>query len=447
MDHETVNGNGQGERQDLIVGVEDKMTLREYCVYGLQQVLVESSGMTFPVAAGMALGLPRETIQYMVQAYLIGAGIVTITQSHRWLKLPIVQGPSSVFLALSITLGSTLGMAATWTGMVIGGIVSTVLAWPLGWWGKMRPLIAAPPIYGPLVTLIGLSLTGVVIGLIIGRPGTPNFADPLNGFLAAFTVIAAFVMTLYFKKGFLRFGSILLAIIAGTAIAAAAGKTNFAAVGNAAWFGLPQLMPFGWEINSAAIIICIIGYAIAIIESMGNYVLVGEVMAKQKIDEKRMNQGILGEAVGSTLSSLIGGSPTTSFAQNIGAISVTGIGSRHVITTSGIIVLILGFIPKVGAVVASIPPAVLGGIYVITWGMVIMQGIRVCGRMPLTNLNMLVAGCTFMVGMGAYFLPAPFLALLSPSVKAILSTGLIAGTITGITFYVIFKFILKVDER
>ncbi len=301
--------------------------------------------------------------------------------------------------------------------------------------------------YGPLVTLIGLSLTGIVIGLIIGRPGTPNFADPLNGILAVVTIITAFSMTLYFKTGFLRFGSILLAIGAGTAVAGIAGKTNFAAVGNAAWFGLPQLMPFGWEINTAAIIIAVVGYAIAIIESMGNYILVGEVMAKQKVDEKRMNQGILGEAVGSTISSLIGGSPTTSFAQNIGAISVTGIGSRHVITMSGVIVLVLGFIPKVGAVVASIPPAVLGGIYVITWGMVIMQGIRVCGRMPLTNLNMLVAGCTFMVGMGAYFLPAPFLALLSPSVKAIMSTGLIAGTVTGITLYVVFKFILRADER
>ncbi len=146
MECENGSGNGPGERQDLIVGVEDKMSMREYFIYGLQQVLVESSGMTFPVVAGMALQLPRETIQYMVQAYLIGAGIVTITQSHRWLKLPIVQGPSSVFLALAITMGSTLGLAATWTSMVIGGIISTFMAWPLGLWGKLRPVIAAPPI-------------------------------------------------------------------------------------------------------------------------------------------------------------------------------------------------------------------------------------------------------------------------------------------------------------
>ena len=436
-----------GERQDLIVGVEDKMTLKEYLIYGLQQVLVESSALTFPVVTGMALKLPRETVQYMVQAYCIGAGIVTITQSTRLLRLPVVQGPAAVFLSLTIALGGTLGTGAVWTAMVIGGVVSALLAWPLGIWGKLRPIIAAPSIYGPLITLIGLSLTGVVIGLIIGKPGTPEFASGFNGILAAITFLIAVTLIVYFKKGFLRFGAILVAAIAGSLIASLAGRTNFAAVGNAAWFGLPRIMPFGWKFDLTACFIIFAGYAIAIIESMGNYILVGEIMAKQKIDEKRINRGIFGEGLGSAVAALIGGSGTTSFGQNIGALSVTGIGSRHVITSAGIIVLVLGFIPKVGAIVASVPPAVLGGIYILTWGMLIMQGIRVFGRMELTNLNMTIAGSSFMVGMGAYFLPPAFLATLSPSVRAIMSTGLIGGTIVGVSLFVIFKLILRVDRE
>jgi xanthine/uracil permease len=273
------------ERQDLIVGVEDKMTLKEYLVYGLQQVLVESSALTFPVVTGMALKMPRETVQYMVQAYCIGAGIVTITQSTRLLRLPVVQGPAAVFLSLTIALGATLGVSAVWTAMVIGGVVSALLAWPLGVWGKLRPIIAAPPIYGPLITLIGLSLTGVVIGLIIGKPGTPEFASGFNGMLAAITFLIAVTLVVYFKKGFLRFGAILLAAMAGSLIASLAGRTNFAAVGNAAWFGLPRILPFGWKFDLTACLIIFAGYAIAIIESMGNYILVGEIMAKQKIDE------------------------------------------------------------------------------------------------------------------------------------------------------------------
>ncbi len=117
------------------------------------------------------------------------------------------------------------------------------------------------------------------------------------------------------------------------------------------------------------------------------------------------------------------------------------------ITSAGIIVLVLGFIPKVGAIVASVPPAVLGGVYILTWGMLIMQGIRVFGRMELTNLNMTIAGSSFMVGMGAYFLPPAFLATLSPSVRAIMSTGLIGGTIVGVSLFVIFKIILRVDRK
>ncbi|MGA2990001.1 MAG: solute carrier family 23 protein, partial [Candidatus Korobacteraceae bacterium] len=393
-----------GERQDLIIGVEDKMSLKDYIIYGLQQVLVESSGMTFPVVVGVALKLPRETIQYMVQAYMIGSGLVTITQSTSLLKLPVVQGPAAVFLALVITVGGMLGTAVAWTAMVIAGAISTVMAWPLGWWGKLRPIIAAPPIYGPLITLIGLSLTGVVIGLIVGRPGTPGFASGVNGLLAAMTFLIAVVLVLFFRRGFLRFGAILIAVAIGSIVGSLAGKANFAPVAGAAWFGLPRFLPFGWEVNIAAIVVMFLGYAIALIESMGNYILVGEIMAKQHIDEARINRGILGEAAGSTLAALIGGSGATSYGQNIGAISVTGVGSRHVITTAGIIVLVLGFIPKFAAVVASIPPAVLGGVYILTWGMLIMQGIRIFGRMQLTNLNMVIAGSTFMVGMGAYFL-------------------------------------------
>ena len=437
----------EGERQDLIVGVEDKMSLKDYVLYGLQQVLVESSGMTFPVVIGVALKLPRESVQYMVQAFCIGAGLVTITQSTQLLRLPVVQGPAAVFLALMITLGNMIGTAAAWTAMVISGIISTLLAWPLGWWGKLRPIIAAPPVYGPLITMIGLSLTGVVIGLIVGRPGTPEFAQPFNLLLAVISFIVSVILVVFFKKGFLRFGAILIAVVISSVVGSFAGKTNFGPVLTAPWFGLPHFLPFGWNLNWAAVFVVFVGYAIAIIESMGNYILVGEVMAKQKIDEPRINRGIMGEAVGSTIAALIGGSGTTSLGQNIGAISVTGIGSRHVITASGVIMLILGLCPKVGAIVTGIPPAVLGGIYILTWGMLIMQGMRVFGRMRMTNLNMLIAGSTFMVGMGSYFLPPQFLAILSPSLRALMSTGLIVGTVVGIVLFVIFNTILGVDRR
>lgn len=436
-----------GDRVDLIVGIEDKMSYREYLIYGIQQVLVESSALTFPVVTGMGLGLPKETIAYMVQAYLIGAGLVTITQSTKVLKLPIVQGPAAVFISMMIAVGTTMGLAAAWTAMVVAGLLCAVLSWPLGWWGKMRPVIAAPPVYGPLVTLLGLSLTGVVAGLIIGVPGKPGFGDPVNFVIAGITFLIAAILTIYFKRGFLRFGSIILAIVIGTVIAGCVSSLNFSGVSNAAWFGLPKFLPFGWEINIGAIIVVFVGYLIAVIEAMGNYILVGEVMGKQKVDEARINRGLLGECLGSAVAGLLGGSGTTSYAQNIGALSVTGIGSRHVITASGLVVLVLGLIPKVGAVVASLPPAVLGGIFILTWGMMVMQGVRVVGRMDLSNVNMIIAGATFMVGMGSYFIPKAFVETLGPIGKAILSNGLIAGTMVGIILFILFKMILKVDKR
>ena len=125
---------------------------------------------------------------------------------------------------------------------------------------------------------------------------------------------------------------------------------------------------------------------------------------------------------------------------------MTGIGSRRVITASGVIVLLLGLSPKFGAVVSSIPGPVLGGLFILTWGMLIMQGVRVFGRMPMTNLNMSIAGATFMVGMGTNFLPPAFMAVLPAFGQAIVSTGLILGTVVGIILYVIFHTILGFDK-
>lgn len=434
-------------RNDLVIGIEDRMSWWEYFFYGMQHVLLESSSLAYPVAIGMGLNLPKETIAYLVQAYLLSAGIVTITQSTKLLKLPIVQGPCVVFIPILIAVGEKAGLGAAWTAMVIGGLLCALLSWPLSCWGKLRSILAAPPIYGPLVTLIGLSLAGVAINLIIGKPGTPSFGNPVNFSAAALTFLTVVVLTLYFQKGVLRFGAILIAVAAGTIWSIGFSDVDFSQIARTQWFALPKPFPFGWEIDPGAILMIFVGYIVAVVESIGNYIIVGEMIGRQKIDNARINRGILCESVGSALAAMFGGSGTTSYAQNIGAITITGVGSRHVITMAGAIFVILSLIPKVGAIVASIPPAVLGGVFILTWGMLIMQGIRAIGSMRFSDVNMIVAGSSLIIGMGSYFIPRSVVDSMPAAGRALIANGLIVGTFVGILLFTFFKILLKLEDR
>lgn len=255
------------------------------------------------------------------------------------------------------------------------------------------------------------------------------------------------LLAVLFRRNFLRFASVLIGVIVGTIFAFFSGQTNFHGLASAGWFGLPHLLPFGFHFNVGAVGLFIVAYLIAITESIGNYVLVGEVMGGQSLSANRINRGILAESIGSAFSSLIGGTATTSYAQNIGVIGITGIGCRRMITVTGIALLLFGLSPKVGAVVVSIPPAVVGGALILAWGMLIAQGIRVLASMRPTNLNMLIIGISFVVGMGSYFLPATFTNGLPTTAKVIVQSGLVIGTMIAMLLYGIFSMWLRIDQR
>jgi NCS2 family nucleobase:cation symporter-2 len=247
-------------------------------------------------------------------------------------------------------------------------------------------------------------------------------------------------------SSFLRLTSLLLGAVIAVIVAFALGKLNFAAVEKAPWVGLPVFFPFGFQFDLGATLVMLLAYIADLGQVIGSYVMVGEVIGKQEVTSKRLNSGVFAESVGSFISSALGGLPTVTYNQNIGALIVTGIGSRFVFATAGVILVILGLCPKVGAVIASIPAPIVGGLLLVTIAMLCMQSIRVLGSMPQTNANLFAAGVGIIVGIGVTALPQDFITMMPSLFRPFVSSGIIMSFLVAGLLHVVFNLILKTGK-
>jgi len=430
---------------DLIVGIEDKLKWWQNITYAIQQLTVDTTVLVVPLLLANAMKLPPETAAFVVQAALIGAGLVTVGQSMWLLRLPVLQGPAIVFTAVVPAVASVTGPAAAWTGMVIASLIAAVLS-AIGFWGKARPVFGAAAVYGVTLLIASLTIAGAIFGQIVGAPNTPAFGQPFNFVMASIPFVVAVILVLLMPSSFLRLISLLLGAILAVVVALIAGKMNFAAVAKAPWIGISIFFPFGFQFDLGATLVMLIAFNADLGMVVGSYMLVGEVIGKQKITNRRIDGGILTESLGSAISGAFGGVPTVTYNQNIGALMVTGIGSRFVFATAGAILVILGLCPKVGAVIATIPGPIVGGLLLVTIAMLCMQAIHVLGNMPQTNANMFAAGIGIVVGIGVTVLPQPFIMMLPTVLRPFVSTGIVMGFLAAAVMHIVFNLILRTGE-
>ncbi len=430
---------------DLLIGIEDRLKWWQNIAYGIQQLTVDTTVLIVPILLARAMKFPPETGAFVVQAALIGAGLVTIGQSLWVLRLPVLQGPAIVFIAVVPAVASVTGPGAAWTGLVIASLVAAVLS-AVGFWGKARPVFGAAPVYGVVLLMASVAISGAIFGQIVGFPHTPAFGQPFNFVMASIPFVIAVLLVLLVPSSFLRLISLLLGAIIAVAVALIAGKMSFATVGKAPWIGLSVFFPFGFHFDLGATLVMLLAFIADLGQVVGSYVMVGEDIGRQQVSNKRIDAGILTESLGSAISGAFGGLPTVTYNQNIGALMVTGIGSRYVFTTAGVILVILGLCPKVGAVIASIPGPIVGGLLVVTVAMLAMQAIRVLGNMPHTNANMFAAGIGIVVGVGVTALPHDFIMTLPVVVRPFISTGIVMGFLVAAVLHIIFNLVLNAGE-
>ena len=429
----------------LIIGIEDRLSWWQNIMYAIQQLTVDTTILIVPVLLARALKLPAETSALMVQAALIGAGLVTIGQALWVLRLPVLQGPAIVFVSVVPTVVAVSGLAAAWTGLLICSLIAAVLSL-LGVWGKLevdfwsraclwrshfdgdfhhlahhRNSDRRIPKHAGICVAFKFYFCGDSIFHRIACRASHAFEFPAACFASAGRIVA-----------------IVLALISGT--------MTFAAVGNAPWLGFSAFFPFGFQFDLGATLVMLLAFIADLGQVIGSYVMVGEVIGKQKMTSKRIDAGVLVESVGSVVSSALGGLPTVTYNQNIGALIVTGIGSRFVFATAGVILVILGLCPKVGAIIASIPAPIVGGLLLVTIAMLCMQSIRVLGSMPQTNANLFAAGTGIVVGIGVTALPQEFIATMPSLIRPFVSSGIIMSFLVAGLLHVVFNLLLKTGE-
>lgn len=404
---------------------------------GIQHVLAMFVSNVTPAiiiagAVGFGFGSPDTSdMIYMIQMSMLFAGIATLIQTITigpiGARLPIVQGTSFAFIPVMIPIAKVYGMAALMGGIVIGGIFHFFLGTVIGHLRRWLP----PLVTGLVVLMIGLAL--VKVGIQYAAGGVPMIGTPEYGSLQqwslALTVIGVTLVLKFFARGILSVSAVLLGLVAGYLLAWDLGLVSFDSIDRAAWFALPNPLHFGFEINAAAIIgMCLMG-VVSAIETVGDVSGITKGGAGREATNKEVAGGTMADGLGTAVSGVFGALPNTSFSQNVGLISMTGLMSRHVVTLGALFLVLCGLVPKVGAAIQTMPIAVLGGGVIVMFGMVAAAGVNILASVDWDRRSMMIFGISLSVGLGLQLEPGA-LQHLPDTAKVLLTSGLLpAATI------------------
>jgi NCS2 family nucleobase:cation symporter-2 len=340
---------------------------------------------------------------------MLFAGIATLFQTIGFgpvgARLPVMQGTSFAFVPIMIGVVKSSGMAALMGSVIVAGIFHAVLGTFIG---RIRHWFP-PLVSGMVITTIGLYLIPVGIRYAAGgaadfQINNPNWGDFSHWSLALVVIIVALGCK-FFTRGLTSSAAILIGLFAGYLVGIATGAVNFGSVGKAAWFAIPMPLKYGLEFNAAAIIgMCLISIVSAI-ETVGDISAIAKGGAGREATDKELAGGTYADGLGSALAGVFGGLPNTSFSQNVGIVSMTGVMSRGVVTVGAIFLIICGFVPKIGAVVSSMPIEVLGGGVILMFGMVVSAGVSMLSTVNWSRRNMMILATSLSVGLGLQAVP------------------------------------------
>ena len=445
--------------------VDEKLPSGQLVALGIQHVLVMYAGaVAVPLIIAGALGLGPEERALLVNADLLACGIATLIQALGFpgvgIRMPVMMGVTFASVAPMLAMiGAAKAMGGanfqpanallTIYGAVIASGVFGLLIAPF----VSRLLRFFPPIVtGTIITTIGISLMRIGIGWAEGPINTlqtidgamkmapnPN-RDSLEGLLLALIVLLTILGLTKFVKGFIGNIAVLCGLIIGAVLAALMGKMGFASVANAPLLG--YVLPLRFGIPSFELIpiltMCIV-MIVVMIESTGMFLALGEMTGKE-IDHTALTRGLRADGIGTIIGGIFNTFPYTSFSQNVGLVGVTGVHSRYVAASAGVILVILGFIPKLAALVGAVPVEVLGGAGIVMFGMVAATGIRILGQVDFrTNRNNLFI-VAISIGFGMIPLIAPtFFKNFPADLKPLLDSGIILASISAVILNVFFN--------
>lgn len=452
---------------------------------GLQHVLVMYAGaIAVPLIIGRALKLAPEDVAFLISADLFCCGIVSILQSlgaSPWfgVRLPVMMGVTFAsvgpMISIAISHPGPDGARMIFGSIIGAGIIGILLA-PVA----SRMLRFFPPVVtGTIILVIGISLMRIGIGWIFGLPvgpTAPKIVDPENAawlkavtdlgaaaptvpkslalaptldnpayapvsnILLSLVVLGIIIVIARFARGFLSNIAVLVGIVAGGIIAASLGMMHFDKVSAAPWFAPIRPFHFGAPIFDPVLIATMtLVMIVTLIESTGMFLALSDITGK-KLTQPALSAGLRMDGLGTIIGGVFNTFPYTSFSQNVGLVGVTGIRSRYVCVAGGAIMVVLGLIPKMGALVEALPTVVLGGAGLVMFGMVAATGVRILSKVDFTTNRNNLFVVAISIGLGMIPLVAPdFKMWLPHAIHPLIDSGIILAAIGSVLLNIIFN--------
>ena len=473
--------------------VDEVLPTARLATLGLQHVLVMYAGaVAVPLIVGRALKLSPEQVALLISADLFVCGIVTLIQSFgmtQWfgIRLPVMMGVTFAAVGPMVAMANANpgldGARAIFGAIIAAGFIAMLIAPIMG-----RLLRFFPPVVtGTIIAIIGISLMRVGVGWALGPPApfaqatdVPKLVAMVDGARAAAMAaaasapsaaasaaliklgpiplinnpsygaldnmaIAGFVLLVIllmvrFGRGFIANISVLLGIIIGCVVAVGFGKMNFDKVAKAHWFDVVLPFSFGTPTFDPVMILTMtLVMIVVMIESVGMFLALSEMTGKP-VDQTQMSAGLRTDGLGTLIGGVFNTFPYTSFSQNVGLVGVTGVRSRFVCVAAGLIMVALGLLPKMAALVESVPTFVLGGAGLVMFGMVTATGIRILTNVDFRGNRYNLYIVAIAIGAGMIPLVAPRWTQQMPhALHPLLESGILLTAVTAVVLNLFFN--------
>lgn len=399
---------GAAASMDNIYKLNGKVPVAKAIPFGLQHILAMFVANIAPIliVAGVC-NISEQEKATLIQCAMLIAGIGTLIQLFPVWRigsgLPIVMGISFTFVSIFSYIGATYGYGTIMGAVLIGGIIEGCLGLLAKYWTK----IITPIVSASVVTAIGFSLLSVGASSFGGGTGAEDFGSVKNWILGSITLLCCILFNL-FAKSYWKQLSVLFGLVVGYIVAIPMGMVDFSSLSSTAIISFPQFMPFKMEFNINAIVSVTLIFLVSATETIGDTSALASSGLGRDVTAKETAGSIACDGFISSISSLFGCLPITSFSQNVGLVAMTKVVNRFTIGTGAVIMILAGIFPIFGAVLATLPNAVLGGCTIMMFGTIVVSGLQMVSKCGFSHRNITIAALSLSAGIGFTQVPEVF---------------------------------------
>lgn len=388
------------ENRDSIYEFHGDISVKKAVPFGLQHVLAMFVSNIAPILIVTGVvKMPAAEAASLVQAAMIIAGVGSMLQLFPFWRigsgLPIIMGISFTFVSIFCVIGTKYGYGAVLGAALVGGILEGILGLGAAWWRKFVPSIVSASV----VTAIGFSLLPIGANSFGGGFGNPEFGDWKYLTVGTITLISCLIFNIK-AKSFYKQLSVLFGLVVGYIAAFFFGMVDLTRMITVSVLSLPALMPYELEFHADAIFSVFLIFLVSATETLGDTSALAAMGFGREAKDKEISGAITVDGFVSSLSALFGCMPITSFSQNVGLIAMTRVVNRKAIACGAAIMILAGFVPALGVILASLPDAVLGGCTLMMFGSIVVSGVRMISQCGYSQRNMSIAALSLSIGLG-----------------------------------------------